>query len=57
MKIILEVPKRTVGIVVTLIIDNFSEMQMRTRTIETDEIKDGAHLSMLSPEEERREDE
>ena len=48
MNITFDVPERTGAVVITILVDKIGLMQMRTRTIATDELKEGAQFDMIS---------
>lgn len=50
MKITFDVPDRTGAVVITILVDNFTKMQMRTLTVATTALKEGAQFDMISAE-------
>jgi len=50
MKITFDVPERTNAVVITILVDKVSEIQMRTITVATGALKEGAQFDMISDE-------
>lgn len=48
MKITFDVPDRTSAVVITILVDKIGSIQMRTTTVATDELKEGAQFDMIS---------
>lgn len=48
MKITFDVPDRTGAVVITILVDKIGSMQMRTITVATGALKDGAEFDMIS---------
>lgn len=48
MKITFDVPDRTAAVVITILVDKIGSMQMRTQTVATGALKDGAEFDMIS---------
>ena len=48
MKITFDVPDRTSAVVITILVDKIGLMQMRTITVATGALKEGAQFDMIS---------
>lgn len=48
MKITFDVPDRTSAVVITILVDKIGSMQMRTTTVATGALKEGAQFDMIS---------
>lgn len=48
MKITFDVPDRTSAVVITILVDKIGSMQMRTITVATGALKEGALFDMIS---------
>lgn len=50
MKITFDVPDRTNAVVITILVDKIGKIQMRTTTVATGALKEGALFDMISDE-------
>lgn len=48
MKITFDVPDRTNAVVITILVDKIGSIQMRTTTVATGALKEGAQFDMIS---------